>query len=137
MKVLRLIRLNNMKYLGIDYGLRKIGLATGELESSFAVPFGVIERTEDVIERLLKLCQEEGIDAVVVGMPERVQGEVTQQFIDQLTSRTDLPIHVVGEAYTSVAGESLRREEGSGVEEDALAAMIILQEFFDSKRVNF
>ena len=55
-----------MKYLGIDYGTRKIGLALGESISRTALPFDVIAGGDDVVARICTLAKAEHIDAFFV-----------------------------------------------------------------------
>lgn len=130
---------NNVKYLGIDYSLRKVGLAMGESDSRVAVPFEVIPGGEDVVGRILAIAQEERIEAFVVGVPvpfreeqPAVQFERVKAFVHELKVRSGLPVHEVDEVMTTREARRVQDEHGSRVLEDALAASMILQEFFDS-----
>lgn len=124
-----------MKYLGVDYGLRKIGLALGDSDVRVAVPLEVIE-TDRVVDEIKRHIQEEGVDAVVLGLPahdERSeQLQRTKEFADFLTSELSVPVHTIDESYTSVESQRIQSEFGSKVPEDALAAMLILQSYFDA-----
>ena len=119
-----------MKHLGIDYGLRKIGLALGDSETRVAAPLEVVQNTEDIIDRLKHLIESEDIEVVIVGMPSREQGEITNTFIQSLKEVVEVPIHTVDESYSSVESQRVQ-EAGSNVPEDALAAMIILEQYFN------
>ncbi|MDP2631913.1 MAG: Holliday junction resolvase RuvX [Candidatus Uhrbacteria bacterium] len=128
-----------MKYLGIDYGLSKIGLALGDSETGIASPVDVIANTPHTIEDIKQFMELEGVDELVVGVPlptgdySGEQLEITQSFIDALRE-AGLVVHSVDESYTSAESQRIQEEEGSDVEEDALAAMLILQGFLDEKR---
>src|SRR3989339_70440 len=88
---------NDMRYLGLDYGLKKIGLAIGDDKSKIASPLEVIKviNVIAVIENIKDLIAEEGIEAIVVGVPKKVgdfhsggQLDLTKKFIDNLRLRT-------------------------------------------------
>ena len=124
-----------MKYLGVDYGLKKIGLAIGDDETKFAAPLEVLENKEDADLTIQRMVSSERIDAIVIGMPQQEQGEITRIFIAKLKSLLKVPIHQVDEAFTSVESKRLQDETGSKVAEDALAAMLILQSYLDNHGV--
>ena len=127
-----------MRYLGIDYGDKKIGLAFGDSGVGVAVPLDVIKNTEAIHQEIADRIKSEAIDEVVVGVPlSTVEGpqspqlEKTRQFIQQLRHVVSIPIHEEDERYTTVESIRLQREEGAEAEDDALAAMLILQAYFD------
>ncbi len=129
-----------MKYLGIDYGLRKVGLALGDSASRIAVPFDMIEGGADVVQRIIALASKEGIDAFVVGLPvptttqqNPAQWERTKVFIASLKELSGLPVEIIDEAFTSHEAKRLQRENATKAPEDALAAMVITQEFLDGR----
>jgi len=139
-----------MRYLGIDYGDKKIGLSLGDSETNVAVPLDVIQNTDALYQTIADLIKSEAIDQVVVGVPlstvERpqvlsgVEGsgspqlEKTRQFIKELRHVVSIPIHEEDERYTTAESIRLQREEGAQAQDDALAAMLILQAFLDQKR---
>lgn len=127
-----------MRYLGIDYGLRYVGLALGDDETHMAMPYKTINQThEHIFDSLKKIIDGEGVGAVVVGMPthqgaSREQEGHTREFIELLREGTPLPIHEWNEQFTSL--ESQRRiKEGSTADEHSIAAMLILQSYFDAE----
>ncbi len=133
--------MNNMRYLGIDYGLKKIGLAIGDDESKIASPLEVIKVVDviEVIKVIKDLIAEEEIGSIVVGVPKNVgsfhsdeQLKITESFIESLKSDTGLEVHEVNESHTSKESQRLQQEQGATAKEDALAAMLILQEFLDN-----
>jgi len=127
-----------MKYLGIDYSKKKVGLAIGESDSGIAVPLEVIPGGDDVLERIVKIAKEERIDAFVLGIPvpvheeqPLVQLERVQAFAERLREVSGLPVHEIDEVMTTREAKRIQSEHGSKVSEDALAAMMILQEYLD------
>lgn len=121
-----------MRYLGVDYGLKKTGLAIGDGETKIASPIGVVAGGEASYPEIRRLLLEEGIDAIVVGMPERegAQRDATILFIERLEERLDQPVYTVDEGFTSKESQRLRAETGTDAPEDALAAMLILEDYF-------
>jgi putative holliday junction resolvase len=128
-----------MRYLGIDYGMKKIGIALGDDASRIATPIGVIanEGEETVMDAFRVLIVEEGIEGFVVGVPERLGQKASPQkqknidFAERVKEVFNLPVKMVNEQFTSVESRRLQAESGSVVEEDAIAAMLILQEYLD------
>lgn len=124
-----------MKYLGIDFGLRKIGIALGDDVTNIAAPLEVVENNEDLLVYLATMVEQEDIDSVIVGLPSREQGEVTKEFVQELERIVKVPVYLEDESYSSVESQRLQKEYGSRVEEDALAAMLILQAYLDRNAV--
>ncbi len=127
-----------MRYLGIDYGDKRIGLAFGDNESRVAVPLEVIKNHDHLVEELKTKIDVEGVDAVVVGVPLSTtegpgseQLEKTRKFIEQLRQVVSIPVHEEDERYTTAESIRLQREEGAEAGDDALAAMLILQAYLN------
>lgn len=127
-----------MHYLGIDYGDRWIGLALGDDETNIASPFLTVENNgEQTLIEIETLVMSEGVDTIVVGVPfnpgqSEEQQEKTRGFIRELGYRVLCPIREFDERFTSKEARTHMREGGG--DEHALAAMLILQSFFDSKK---
>jgi putative holliday junction resolvase len=129
-----------MRYLGIDYGNKKVGLALGDSEAGVALPLDVIRNTDDLCKKIAQLILSESIDQVVVGVPLPTtdgpgseQLEKTRQFINMLRSATPVPVHEEDERYSTAEAMRLQREQGVTAEDDALAAMLILQAYLDQQ----
>ncbi|MBR7070412.1 MAG: Holliday junction resolvase RuvX [Oxalobacter sp.] len=125
--------------IGFDFGLKKIGVAIGNTLSSSARPLTIIheeanDRKFAAIEALLKEWQP---TLAVVGLPRHPDGtehEMTahcRRFANRLNGRFGLATVHVDERYSSkVLG--FRR----GEEDDAHAAALILQQYFDEKNTS-
>lgn len=128
---------NSMRYLAVDYGEKKTGLAIGDDETKIASPLEVIPGGDDSFSIVQDLVSQEGIDAVVVGVPVAEEGRQPHSlkriklFINLLIERLKLPVHEVDERLTSKEAQRLQAEDKTKVPEDALAAMLILQAYFD------
>ena len=126
-----------MKYLGIDFGLKKIGLASGDDETGLAFPMGNIDGGVKAMNTILLRAREEGAEALVIGLPipdahqSEAQLDLTKQFVRDVQSATSMPVFVVDEQFTSAEARRLQAEYGGDMPEDAWASKIILQAFLD------
>ena len=121
------------RYLGIDYGTVRIGLALGDSEIKLAIPFMVVASVDEI----LKVIRDEEIDEIVIGAPLTLrseEGKMSQevdQFIKLIESKLNVPINIVDERLTSKAADVLEGGKKIKAERDAVAAMIILQSYLD------
>jgi putative Holliday junction resolvase len=130
-----------MRLLGIDYGKRKIGLAFGDTETKIAVPLEVVwKQGDEAIRDIVSILKKEDMEGIVIGIPSAVgnhpnekQIAIVRSFVDKLKKFTDLPIEEEDESFTTAESRRLMNEEGAEAEEDALAAMIILQSYLNRK----
>ena len=131
-----------MQYLALDLGNRRIGLATGGDDGVPAVPAGHLERKtlRQDLDRVLAEAAQRNACAIVVGMPYSLSGEtgpqakLAQGFVWELRKRTNLPVHIVDERFSSVEAEGLLRDSGVQPSRrkgdvDAMAAALILERF--------
>jgi putative Holliday junction resolvase len=129
-----------MKYLGIDFGLRKIGIASGDDETNLAFPIGNIDGGARAIKTIIESAKSEGAEELIVGLPipdahqTESQLELTKQFARDLQAASNMVVHVVDEQFSSAEARRLQAEHGGDMPEDALAATIILQAFLDGDR---
>ena len=128
-----------MQILGIDYGQKRIGLATGNDEARIAKPLKVLPNNRDFMAHLHELITEEGIEDVVVGLPRGLDGQETTQtrivrdFVEELSQSVNVTFHLQDEALTTKhALERLRQVKRHKHELDAEAAAIILQDYLDN-----
>jgi len=135
------------RFLGLDMGDRRIGLALSDPLGVTAQPLGVIERTnlESDLDLLAKLCIEHDVRGLVVGLPTDRHGNVGPQaelvleFADKLRTATCIPVATWDERFSTVAAERALREGGvpgrkrKGLR-DRIAAQLILQGYLDAHR---
>ncbi|MFM8534564.1 MAG: Holliday junction resolvase RuvX [Acidimicrobiia bacterium] len=141
-----------MRVLGIDYGARRIGLALSDATATLASPWRLVQRTPSEAETLRVMIRDitalvaddDGLEAVVVGWPRRLDGSPTDQtpivqaFATALKSRLDIPVILQDERLSSHEAESrLARRETDWRKRkaklDAAAAAVILQDYLDSR----
>lgn len=126
------------KYLGIDYGARRIGLAIGDDEAKLALPKGAV-----TVQQLEKFIKEEGpFSAVIVGLPRNLNGGDTAQTVavrrfsdDVLWRKLHIEAVFQDEAATSSIAEERLKLVGKPYEKgdiDSEAAAIILQDYLDT-----
>ncbi|MCK4752658.1 MAG: Holliday junction resolvase RuvX [Planctomycetes bacterium] len=135
-----------MRYLAIDYGNKRIGLAICDPDETIASPLTVIENKKP-LEQIARTIESEDVDAIVIGLPLNMddstgpQAKLTLKFAEQLRKNIDLPIHFQDERLTSFAAdEKLASAELTTKKKkklrDAIAAAEILQAFLDQKKQN-
>ncbi len=132
-----------MRYLGIDYGSKKVGLALSDEAGTMGFPHGVFPNTGRLIDDVLELIATKEVGGVVIGDSRDFQGndnpiaKAARVFGMQLERRTSLPVEFEPEVLTTQ--EARRnfegvRESGSGsAVVDAQAAALILTSFLDKK----
>ncbi len=139
-----------MRFVGLDVGLRRIGVAVSDASGTLARPVGVIDGSgpdralELVAAEVARLGEDDGVAAIVVGLPRRLDGSpttltpVVEAFARRLEARLSLPVHLQDERLTSREAESrlALREKDWRVRKrklDAAAAAIILQDYLDGR----
>ena len=144
-----------MKYLGIDYGTKRIGLAVSDERGSLAFPKSIIPHSQDIIQDILDVVEYEKIEAIVVGKSldqwgseNKIQREIAS-FIKKLSYELDdIEIIQQDERGSSIAAAShlygkgnIANEQWSGKKNakkrehnDANAATVILQRYLDRRR---
>ncbi len=135
-----------MRWLAIDHGTKKIGLAFSDELEILASPFEIWpQEGERTLKRLTRLCQEEGVQALAMGLPRHKDGAesatapAARAFGETLAARTGLPVRFVNEHLSSAEAERLLRERGVKLERrklllDAAAAAVILNELLEDRR---
>ena len=138
---------NNMKAMGIDYGLARIGLALSDDTKFLASPFITYKRKTEAedIAYLINLIKEKNVDQIICGLPLNMQGEEqtiaqkTREFMQKIQQQTDITIEFVDERLSSSLAEEMLRETEKDWKKrkeklDAVAASIILQDYLDGVR---
>ena len=123
-----------MKILAIDYGTKKIGLAVSNQKGTIAFPFGVIHNNARLTKTLKKIIKQEEINKIVIGLPKyNPKTEFyykTEQFINDLKSKFDIPVVIQDELLTSEAAKKITGVQ-SKTKHD-LAAMLILKDYLST-----
>ena len=133
-----------MRYLAIDYGSKRTGLAICDRSETIVSPLTVIHGQNDLLQRITEIVQAEGVEAIVLGLPlnmddsEGPQAKLVQTFAAKLRANIDIPIHFQDERLSSFAAEEklapaeLTRKKAKK-RLDAIAAAQILEAFLERK----
>jgi putative holliday junction resolvase len=134
------------RYVGLDHGSKRIGVAVGDLETGMAFARPAIRRTalERDLAAIAELAREEGAGVIVLGLPRNMDGSEGPQaasvraFAERMRE-LGLAVEFVDERLSSWrAGEQLadagRRPHRSSGELDSAAARLVLQEYLDAHR---
>lgn len=97
-----------MRYLGIDYGSRKIGLALSDDSGMMGFPHSIISNTPKLVSDICVLITKENVGAVVIGESRNLAGgenpiaKDARLFGEQLTEQSGAPVFFESEVFTSV-----------------------------------
>jgi putative holliday junction resolvase len=129
------------RFLGIDFGERRIGLAVSA-EGELVLPLCTVERRSDreAIERIAGIARDESVERLVVGEPLRVDGtrgaaaDRARAFAARLERLSGLPVTLHPETLTTVAARERLREAGVDLRRfpgrlDAVAAQVLLEDY--------
>lgn len=101
-----------MRYLGIDYGTKRIGLALSDRLGMIAHPHGILPNVGNVVQHIVDLCVSESVEALVIGESVNMEGQANRlmddinRFVEQLKQTIEIPIHFEKEWYSSVSAQS-------------------------------
>ena len=134
-----------MRYLAVDYGVARTGLAVCDADETIASPLDVLRGPKNLTEKLVHRVETEGIEAIVIGLPLNMDGSEGPQakrvrtFAERLNARIHIPIYFQDERLSSFeAGKKLQTTGLTRAKRrdrlDAVAAAEILQAFLDNKR---
>lgn len=125
-----------MKYLGVDFGLSRIGLAISE--GVLAAPLKIIQvkGLKDAVDKVVEVALKEKTSKIIVGLPEGKIGSTVLGFINAL-KRLGLDVESCDETLSSQKAVGKMIELGIPMEKrnvnDDIAAAIILQQFLDNR----
>jgi len=131
-----------MKLMGIDYGLRRVGVAVTDEQGLAIRGLTTIDRRKnpDLIAAILSLIKQEKPEALVIGLPldidmaETVMSKEVRSFAEKLQVSSGLPVNFVDESYSSKKAAELMRFRKKKMRKDKaavdrLAACLILQSY--------
>jgi putative Holliday junction resolvase len=135
-----------MRWMAIDHGTKKLGIAFCDELEILASPFEVWPMDgEPTLLKLVRLAREEGVQALVVGLPKHKDGNesetagLARAFAEDLANRMRVPLRLVDEHLTSAEAERLLAQRGVKPKDrkaklDAAAAAVILSDLLESRR---
>jgi putative Holliday junction resolvase len=137
-----------MKYLGIDYGIKRVGLSLSDENGMIAFPYKIIKNDLELIDTIHNICGQEEISAIVLGestdlsgKPNKIMGSI-EEFKRNLETELDLPIYFEKEFMTSIfargnegkkVNDAHKEKKNDNKKIDDSAAALILQRYLDRK----
>ena len=144
-----------MRFLGIDYGTKRIGLAISDDSGRIAFPKEIVKNDSTAVSRIGSIIKDERIEGVVIGESSdlngndnTIQGKI-KSFANELKQLSLVEVVFQKEFMTSVearrtkifkkdrdqTGASSRVKKDVGEKVDAKAAMLILQRYLDKRNI--
>ncbi len=127
------------KFLALDVGEKRIGVATADSAVPIAVTYGVVIVDGTEHRQIADIIRSEFTDVIVIGYPRNQSGEPTHQtaYVEKFAGTLvdlGLPVKFQDESLTSVKAEAILKEQKQPYEKgdiDALAATLILQDYLE------
>ncbi len=125
-----------MRYLGIDYGTKRVGVAVSDEGGTMAFPYAILENVKGLVGEIKTICAHEDVETIIIGesvdykgAPNLIKKEV-DRFIAEL--RLVLNISII-EEREFLSTQQARFYQTKRKRVDDSAAAIILQSYFDRK----
>lgn len=135
------------RLLGVDFGLKRVGLAVCDCQFILATPLPVVytHSMRESIDKVAALAKEKDVGGIVVGLPLNLDGSESLQsgrvraFAKNLSKVAGLPVELIDERLSTIEADGLLESAGVKKSErhkfiDSAAATVILQSYIDSKR---
>ena len=141
-----------MRYLSLDLGERRIGVAISDSIGLLARPLSTFKRTsrEADFYHIAKLVEEHNVAAIIMGLPLNMDGTEGPQAawvrdysaalaaaLQAHSAATTIPIQLWDERLSTEEAEEIMRAQGKRPDKtriDAVAAAVILQSYLDAQR---
>lgn len=138
-----------MRTLAIDFGTKRIGLALSDAGGTLAEAYDVIPNAPDLLQRLARICDKEGVERLLIGLPLNMDGSASWmtrasvEFGQKASDALKLPVLYVDERLSSFEAEQElidRKRSGEKLTRldkksrlDALSAAHFLREFLEGR----
>lgn len=126
-----------MRYLGIDYGAKRVGVAVSDEGLALAFPLEVLENSDTLFAELKEICEKNQVSKIIVGdskdfaqKENEIMKEITP-FAEKLRSELGLEVLMHPEFLTSMEAE---RIQGHNDMHDASAAALILSSYLETNK---
>lgn len=125
-----------MRYLGIDFGEKRVGIALSDEDGKIAFPNVVLLNDKDLIRNIMGLCMKNTVEMIVMGESRDYQGQINDIMWKIQGFRKQLEIIGFKVAFEPEYMTSIQASQITGENEmlDASAAAIILQSYLDKKK---
>ncbi|MFH1700210.1 MAG: Holliday junction resolvase RuvX [Candidatus Zixiibacteriota bacterium] len=136
------------RFLGLDYGGRRIGIAISDPQGIIARPMNtlIVSGMNNATEQIKNLIDENEIAGIVIGLPLNLSGQPSdlsreaELFASELEKQIELPIYFEDERFSSKQAEKVLHSHGKKIRGnkeiiDRISAAIILQAFLDRRNL--
>ncbi len=135
----------HMKYLSVDLGTRRTGLAISDDKGIIAQPFKIIERKSDsqLVAEISEICTQKRIDMIILGIPFSSHQEIQdayRKFGQKIARKTGLPLQEWDETFSTKQAQNMvafadqpTERKKTRTHRDSVAAAVILQEYLDNE----
>jgi len=133
-----------MRYLGIDYGTVRIGIALSDPSAIIATPLTTVKAKPDknAIAEITRICDEKKVEQIIIGLPLHMNGDEgesakgARKLGTEIMEATNLEVHYIDERLSTVSADKALLEgnvrgEKRKAKVDSVAAAIILQTYLD------
>ena len=132
-----------MRWLGIDYGDSRIGLAISDELGSFAIPYRTLQRNPKTSDEIRQIVESEHITGILIGLPKNMDGTLgssaakSKEFGLQLQAALAIKIVFWDERLTTIEAQKALHSAGKNTKQskkvvDQVAAQILLQSYLDA-----
>lgn len=121
------------KFLAVDWGTKRLGLAMGSKEARLATPLKTLLNSPKIWDELKEIIDSEDVEKIILGLPRSLDGTEGPQsrqvrvFGEMLKDQLNIPVVFQDETLTSHEAANQRASDIN-----AAAAGIILQDYLDS-----
>ena len=129
--------MTSVKYLGVDYGSKRVGLSITDDTGNMAFPHSVLPNDKNLINAIKSIVEKEKVGEIVVGESHNYQGEPNaimqeiEKFVESLKKEINVRVSFEPEFLSSLQAE---KTQPNATMLDASAAAIILQSFIDKRK---
>ncbi len=126
-----------MKYLGIDYGAKRVGLAISDSDGKIAFPRAEIANDDHLFKFITRMAEEGKVEKIIIGDTRTWEGGANtvtpelEKFVGELAKATQIESEYAREAGSSI--EASRYAEKGNEHNNAAAAALILQRYLDMR----
>jgi len=141
--------MENRRFLGIDLGRRRVGVAVSDPGGLIAQPLEtlLVRGLDDAVKQVCRLIAEREIAGLVLGLPLNLSGDAselskeTEKFAERLSRTCPVPVFFEDERLSSRQAEDVLHSYGKKIKGhkdkiDRISAAIILQSFLDRRNLN-
>lgn len=136
------------RYMGIDYGSVRIGIALSDPLKIIAQGFTTVRNDNESLDRIFSIIAEQSVERIIIGNPLNLRGEISAkaeevgEFVKILKAKTPVEIIMLDERFTSVMaqrsiitmGTTKKQRQNNKGKVDEVAAAILLQSYLDAQQ---